>query len=96
MLTKTIPQIQMFSNQIHMVKMKIEIIEVLYTQSLPLNDSNLDLGTLPIGRKKWWRLQLSISLDGGRQKLWKPNPYGVFIGFLSGLKRLESTWDWVT
>ena len=27
-LTKPIPQIQMFSNQIHMVKMKIEIIEV--------------------------------------------------------------------
>ena len=28
MLTKTIPQIRMFSNQIHMVKMKIKIVEV--------------------------------------------------------------------
>ena len=27
-LTKTIPRIQMFSNQIHMVKMNIEIVEV--------------------------------------------------------------------
>ena len=27
-LAKTIPQIQMFSNQIHMVKMKIKIAEV--------------------------------------------------------------------
>ena len=28
-LIKTIPQIQMFPNQIHMVKMKIKIVEVL-------------------------------------------------------------------
>ena len=28
MLTQTIPQIQMFPNQIHTVKMKIEIVEV--------------------------------------------------------------------
>ncbi|RVW28149.1 hypothetical protein CK203_108602 [Vitis vinifera] len=40
--------------------------------SLPPDDSNLDLGTLPMRRKRGWRLCLSISLDDGRQKLWKP------------------------
>ena len=28
----------------------------LITQSLPLNDLNLDLDILPMGWKKWWRL----------------------------------------
>ncbi|KAL6313458.1 hypothetical protein AAG906_004421 [Vitis piasezkii] len=40
--------------------------------NLPPDDSNLDLGTLSMRRKRGWRLCLSISLDDGRQKLWKP------------------------
>ena len=71
-LTKTIPRIRMFSNQIHMVKMKIEIIEVARTRSLPLDESNLDLATLLVGKKGRWRLWISTSLDGGRQNLGKP------------------------
>ena len=51
-LTKTIPLIWMFLNQIHVVKMKNEIVEVLSTQSLLLVDKNLDLDTLLVEMEK--------------------------------------------
>ena len=62
-LTKTIPLIWMFLNQIHVVKMKNEIVEVLSTQSLLLVDSNLDLDTLLVEmEKKVEVMTLSLSL----------------------------------
>ena len=38
----------------------------------------------------------SLSLWIVEDKSYDPNPYGVFIGFLSGLKSLKPTWTWVT
>ena len=62
-LTKTIPLIWMFLNQIHVVKMKNEIVEVLSTQSLLLVDSNLDLDTLLVEMEKRVEVMtLSLSL----------------------------------
>ena len=64
-LTKTIPLIWMFLNQIHVVKMKNEIVEVLSTQSLLLVDSNLDLDTLLVEmEKKVEVMTLSLSKYG--------------------------------
>ena len=63
-LTKTIPLIWMFLNQIHVVKMKNEIVEVLSTQSLLLVDSNLDLDTLLVEmEKRVEAMTLSLSLS---------------------------------
>ena len=51
---------------------------------------NLVLGTLPMGRKEGWRLWLFISLWMVEDKSdGNPNPYEVFIGFLTKLKWLE-------
>ena len=72
-LMKTMPKIWMFPNQIHIMKMKIEIVEVLKSRSLPLDDSNLDLGTLSVGRKRgvetmnlylygWWKTKVIETL----------------------------------
>ena len=62
-LTKTIPLIWMFLNQIHVVKMKNEIVEVLSTQSLLLVDKNLDLDTLLVEMEKRVEVMtLSLSL----------------------------------
>ena len=62
-LTKTIPLIWMFLNQIHALKMKNEIVEVLSTQSLLLVDSNLDLDTLLVEMEKRVEVMtLSLSL----------------------------------
>ena len=63
-LTKTIPLIWMFLNQIHVVKMKNEIVEVLSTQSLLLVDKNLDLDTLLVEmEKRVEAMTLSLSLS---------------------------------
>ena len=62
-----------------------------------LDDSNLDLGTLPMqgtggkgeGRRRGWRLWLSLSLeveDDFMEKLETLTHKGVFIGLLTGLK----------
>ena len=37
---------------------------------------------------QWWR--------GSLESYENLNPYGVFIGFVSGLKWLEPIWAWVT
>ena len=46
MLLKDIPLIQMFSNRIHMTKMKSEVIRSLVNSESYTNDSNLNLDTL--------------------------------------------------
>ena len=46
MLLKDIPLIQMFSNRIHMTKMKSEVIRSLVNSESSTNDSNLNLDTL--------------------------------------------------
>ena len=68
-LTKTIPQIQMFSNQIHMVNMKIEIAKSRKSKVFNLMTRPLILAHFRWRRKKGWMLWLSIFLDDERQKL---------------------------
>ena len=89
-LTKTIPLIWMFLNQIHVVKMKNEIVEVLSTQSLLLVDKNLDLDTLLVEMEKRVEVMtLSLSLeveDNSLEKAMEP---------LLGLSDLSSLRTWV-
>ena len=52
MLLKDIPLIQMFSNRIHMTKMKSEVIRSLVNSESSTNDSNLNLDTLSMEIEK--------------------------------------------
>ena len=65
----------MFSNQIHVVKMKNKILELLWTQSLPPNDWNLEFDKLPMGMEEnveAMTLFLSLEMeDNSLEKLWK-------------------------
>ena len=66
----------MLPNQIHMVKMKNEIAEVLSTRSLLPDDSNLDLDTLLVGmERKVETMTLSLSLSREGRQLFRKN-YG--------------------
>ena len=73
-LTKIIPYIKMFPNQIHLVKIKNEIAEVSQTWTLLLDDLNLDLDTLLVGMKgKVEAMTLSLEMeDDTLEKLWEP------------------------
>ena len=55
-LMKTIPQIQMFSNQIHKVKMKNEVVEAHKTEVFGPMTQTLILTHVRLGWKEGWRL----------------------------------------
>ena len=79
----------MFSNQIHMVKMKNEVVKVSKTQSFLSDGLKIDIDTLPVrmeDRMEVVALFFSSEVeDNSLGKVMKPFK-GVFIGFPIGLK----------